>query len=77
MGQIYLHMKINVENGSVNEDIEERNHGLIDNLRIGLKYKYTQTTSVPVSNNALVIGSENNGSFFDEGELYFIEVVAP
>lgn len=36
--QIYLHMDTNVENGSVNEDIEERNYELVDNLRLGLKY---------------------------------------
>ena len=31
-------MDTNVENGSVNEDIEERNYELVDNLRLGLKY---------------------------------------
>lgn len=58
MGQIYLHMKINVENGSVNEDIEERNHGLIDNLRIGLKY-LNHTYNLPsfISINYLTIFS--------------------
>ena len=51
-------MKINVENGSVNEDIEERNHGLIDNLRIGLKY-LNHTYNLPsfISINYLTIFS--------------------
>lgn len=39
-----MHMQINVENRSVNEEIEEGNHKLVDNLRTGLIHHNTRNT---------------------------------
>ena len=40
-----------------------------ETVRVGLEYKYKNVSSVPVSNQNIIIGSEQNGRFEEETEL--------
>ena len=44
-------------------------YSIPDTVRVGLEYKYKETTAVPITNKSIIIGCENDGEFNGETEI--------